>query len=187
MWKQKVHQNSIQASLLVKLPGFSPTWLVITGGDDNALGLTVFCPDSASSRKSISAFRTLLIPKAHAAAITGLGLISHTITMEGSCIITFASVSNDQRVKVWRVMSQANEAVTEHLEMQDVQVDRVAECWTNVADAASIRVLSSTPPHRAEDTNQLETARKPSYGLLVVGVGMEILHLPTEQFIGTCQ
>ena len=180
MWKQKVHQNSIQASLLVKLSGYSSTWLVVTGGDDNALGLTVFCPDSVSSTRSISAFRTLLIPKAHAAAVTGLALLSPIRTVEGSFSMTFASVSNDQRVKVWRLLLQAKDVVTGNLEMQDVQIGKVAECWTDVADAASIELLPSASSHRAGDTNQHGSASKSSYELLVVGVGMEILRISTE-------
>jgi hypothetical protein len=53
---------------------FSPTWLIITAGDVNALGLTIFCPYTESSNAYGSAFRTMLMPNAHAAAVTGLAL-----------------------------------------------------------------------------------------------------------------
>jgi WD40 repeat protein len=175
LWKQKVHQNSIQASLLVKLPGYSSTWLVVTGGDDNALGLTVFCPDSVTSRRSISAFATLLVPKAHAAAITGLTWTSRWKSSGGGTIFNFASVSNDGRVKIWRVTVHEQDIYQEDLDMHGIQVEKNAECWTNVADAAAIEVLDRSNDH---NDHLIDSPEAGEQELLVVGVGMEMLKLP---------
>lgn len=178
LWKQQVHQNSIQASILVKVPGFSSKWFLVTGGDDNALGLTIFCPDAASSSRSISAFRTLLIPNAHAAAVTGLTLISPLIKRGENTIMNFVSVSNDQRVKIWCVTICDKEVCKRDIEIEDVQIRKVTEFWTNVADAAAVRVLNRAPSHEDYDTGYAQTTEEFSQELLVVGVGMEILKVP---------
>jgi WD40 repeat protein len=176
-WKQKVHQNSIQASVLIKIPYFSSTWLVVTGGDDNALGLTIFCPDSAFSGRSASAFGTLLIPSAHAAAVTGLTLLSQSETAEGNHLITFATVSNDQRVKIWRVTIHAQDVSGADTEMQNIWVEKIAELWISVADAAAIELLNARPDH---DPRLLNSAQTEERRVLVVGVGMEILKAPLQ-------
>ena len=177
MWKQRVHQNSIQASVLVKITGFSSTWLVITGGDDNALGLTVFCPDSVCSSRSISAFRTLLISSAHAAAVTDLTLLSRLETSEENISLNFASVSNDQRVKIWHVTIRVEDTFKEDFEMQGIQIEKIAESWTSVADAAAIEVLETAP---GKDQHPIGSAQTREQELLVIGVGMEILKVPMQ-------
>jgi len=92
----EVHQSSIKAMALVAQRDgrlFGRPWLAATTGDDNALGFTAF---DASSGGDMRLDRKLVLRNAHAAAITGV------VEIRGNKR-RFATVSNDQRVKVWEL------------------------------------------------------------------------------------
>ena len=74
--------------------------------------------------------KTLLIPNAHASAVTGLTLLS---VSEKENTYRFASVGNDQRLKTWGVSLDVTRDGVEGL-----QVERVADVYTGVADAAGL-------------------------------------------------
>jgi hypothetical protein len=81
--------------------------IIITGGDDNALGLTLMRTHTsggdATSSRPITSFQTLLIPKAHAAAITAMRLCTLSLSLSQEFRIRFLSTGNDQHVKLWSV------------------------------------------------------------------------------------
>ena len=67
-----IHQNSIKA--LDSVPLSPSETLIVTGGDDGAIGLTrVRIPEPSS--EGIFDTDTLLLPRAHASAVTGIALI----------------------------------------------------------------------------------------------------------------
>jgi WD40 repeat protein len=107
--RHRVHQNSIKAMFTVSLPSQSAQrdQIVITGGDDNALGLTLMRTHTsggdATLSRPITSFQTLLIPKAHAAAITAMCLCTASFSLSQEFRIRFLSTGNDQRVKLWSV------------------------------------------------------------------------------------
>ncbi|KAF9769157.1 hypothetical protein IL306_013484 [Fusarium sp. DS 682] len=114
-----VHQSSIKC---LDLQRTSEGFLILTGGDDNGLGVTTLVPMSrvSDNRRYTNSSRGI-VRKAHAAAINGLVLVQR----EGQ---TFGiTVSNDQRIKVWRV--QAN------------NVKLVADEYSGVADPGDIAVI----------------------------------------------
>ncbi|KAM0564575.1 hypothetical protein ACHAPJ_000789 [Fusarium lateritium] len=114
-----VHQSSIKALDLHSTPeGF----LVLTGGDDNGLGVTTLAPMShdAGNRRYTTSSRGI-VRKAHAAAINGLVLVRRGEETFG------ISVSNDQRVKVWRV--------------QPNNVKLIADAYSGVADLGDIAII----------------------------------------------
>lgn len=135
-----LHQNSVKSlDLCPSLDGF----LVLTGGDDNGLGITSLIPlvgEEQTRRFTVS--RRGIVRKAHAAAINGVAVLERGEETLG------VSVSNDQRVKVWRIGTERTELV--------------ADEYSGVADAGDVVVVGSASNH----TNQSK--------LVVGGVGVEI-------------
>ncbi|KAL8934157.1 MAG: hypothetical protein Q9216_006043 [Gyalolechia sp. 2 TL-2023] len=98
--RHPIHQSSIKCMTSIQLPSQSQSssssqYLIITGGDDGALGITrlVFPPASTTittdnhrseppnpSPNPQPSLSTLLIPKAHASAINGISSIPTTTT-----------------------------------------------------------------------------------------------------------
>ncbi|EME48579.1 hypothetical protein DOTSEDRAFT_39901 [Dothistroma septosporum NZE10] len=143
--RHRVHQSAILSA--VSLNDARVGRLMITGGDDNAIGVTL-----VAERES-EAFWTLLMPRAHAAAVTALVVVK---TREHR--FWFASASIDQRVKLWRVKVDAGKVGSE---MVDVKL--VANIFTAVADVSSMGKI------------QCEGGQ---VGLLVAGVGLDVWRMP---------
>jgi WD repeat-containing protein 6 len=178
--RHRIHQSSIKASLLLKVRSIL---LMITGGDDNALGITVISSGAATFNEPTSNCRSLLIPKAHVAAVTGLVLLSRVTQDDNGELVTFGSVSNDQRVKIWRITihAESNPDVSQKdPRMQHIEVAKVMECWTSVADAAAIELLTLIPHYRSLSSGSVAEAEPSHHEILVVGVGMEIIKIPSQ-------
>jgi WD repeat-containing protein 6 len=170
----KVHQSSILSFSIFSITPF--LHLIATGGDDNALGLTVIAlPICNPSTTSIQA-RTLLTPTAHAAAITALKVttLQHGLDKYIALVVT---ASNDQRVKVWRVeldlnmmpdADESGDAKDGDPLMEGVKVELVGRSWTGVADVSGLEIVKRD----GEDEDGVERR-----SVLVVGVGMEMLDL----------
>ncbi|KAK0938347.1 WD repeat-containing protein 6 [Friedmanniomyces endolithicus] len=139
--RHKIHQNAILSVATISLPDDST--LVITGGDDNAIGIT----------RIITAghMDTLLIPRAHAAAVTDLAVLEIDSSDRS---FAFASAGADQRVKLWRVTVDTNLAGVDGIE-----VECVKSTFTAVADVAGVA------------SYRLANGKA---GLLVAGVGMDL-------------
>jgi hypothetical protein len=134
--------------------------LVIAGGDDNSVTLSLLYADDAETNDRQAA--TISIPDAHAASVNDVKLISHsTVPSENgaeteSVRLTFVSSGNDHRVKIWQVDVDAI-AETGRPTVDDIQVSNVVDRFSPVADISSVDVVE----------DQGETR------LLVCGVGME--------------
>jgi WD40 repeat protein len=140
--RRKVHQNAILDSTMSTLSDSST--LLLTAGDDNALGLSRI---DAEHRIS-----TLLIPRAHAAAVTALAVFKY-----GDDSFYVLSASIDQRVKLWDARFNTMLPGVEGL-----QVRKVQNVFTSVADVSSMTLL------------QLEDG---CTGVLICGVGMDVWRL----------
>lgn len=138
--RYKVHQSAIHEVVHINNIG-DGTSIVITGGDDNAIGVTRLEKQNCA--------RTLLIPRAHAAAVTGIAVLSLT---EG--IYWIASASIDQRVKLWRL-----EIDVARPGVDGITVRLLHDVFTAVADVSSLELC------RLEDG---------ATRLLVCGVGMDL-------------
>ncbi|KAF7548278.1 hypothetical protein G7046_g8736 [Stylonectria norvegica] len=118
-----VHQSCIKS---LDLRPTSDGYQVLTGGDDNALGVTAITPlpenegDDAITRRYTVSSRGI-VRKAHAAAINGVVLVQRREQTLG------VSVSNDQRVKVWEIGSD--------------KVRLLEDAYSGVADAGDVGVL----------------------------------------------
>ncbi|OIW24065.1 WD40 repeat-like protein [Coniochaeta ligniaria NRRL 30616] len=144
----QAHENSVKSLEIVLL--FADRYYVYTGGDDNALcihALTARLSDGGA--ESATGARVVeydfeesacaRVRGAHAAAITGVKALRNDLG--GSFL---ATVSNDQRLKIWRV--EASEPVV---------VQLLYNSYSALADPGGLEII--------DDGN-----------LMVAGVGMEI-------------
>ncbi|OHW93171.1 WD domain-containing protein [Colletotrichum incanum] len=118
-----IHQSSIKA--LDVHSSSADRIVVLTGGDDNALGITTL---DSSADGSFTPVARAGVRKAHAAAINGLTVLRMT---ENDEEVVFATVSNDQRVKMWKL------GWREDIE----EVTLVADEYSGVADAGDVEVI----------------------------------------------
>uniref|UniRef100_L2G0C3 WD repeat protein n=1 Tax=Colletotrichum fructicola (strain Nara gc5) TaxID=1213859 RepID=L2G0C3_COLFN len=115
----RVHQSSIKA---LDVHSTAERVVLLTGGDDNALGITTLDPKDGFKPVGRAGVR-----KGHAAAINGLTVLR--VTERGE--VVYATVSNDQRVKMWQVgWRQGVEEVT-----------LLADQYSGVADAGDLEVI----------------------------------------------
>lgn len=138
--RHQVHQSSILSLASHDLVDTSR--LIITGGDDNALGITRMSGSSESPR-------TLLAPRAHAAAITALVIVQS----EANHLIV-VSASIDQRIKLWQV-----DINFDMPGVDGIDIKLLKTCFTPVADVSGVESIELPG-------NQI--------GVLVCGVGMDL-------------
>jgi WD repeat-containing protein 6 len=133
----KLHQSTIKSmDISSSSSPDSPStcrYLAVTGGDDNALGLLdiVFTPLTST----FTILNKSRIKSAHAAAVTGVNVLPpHFESSARGQVTEVATVSNDQRVKVWRVARADSEEG--RMEVQ-VREDR----YSSVADAGDLEAI----------------------------------------------
>ncbi|KAF2454236.1 WD40-repeat-containing domain protein [Lineolata rhizophorae] len=150
--KWRVHQNAIQC--LDCCPIVGSINLVICGGDDNALSLTLMRSESNPSAS------TLLIPDAHAAALTAC-TVTTLSRDEGSHHTRYSLVAttagNDQRVNIWVV--RVDLAIPG---VEGITVLRLATRATSVADVSDMSQFT------------LSRGEKSIAKLIICGVGMDM-------------
>ncbi|KAK6432901.1 WD repeat-containing protein 6 [Oleoguttula sp. CCFEE 5521] len=154
--RHQVHQNAVLSCTVHTLPDRST--LIITGGDDNALAFTRITDYPLAS----PSLRTLIIPRAHAAAVTGV--LCRSTGVDGA--LEVVSVGLDQKVKVWQVRIDTSQDGVDGVEVQ-----RKGKGWSSVADAGEMVWLGGRgrAPGQGVHNQQAE--------VLVVGVGMEVWSL----------
>lgn len=130
----------------------------------------------------------MLIPRAHAASITGVVILSvrqnvaNETTSSATDEITSVRVLSagaDQRIKVWNVVVPLTKPTIDTL-----QVRRVSKGWTCVTDVSDIALISKRiddSEGRDDHGSEKETETR----VLIVGVGMEVLRL-TEDGVQSC-
>ena len=184
LWaSSRIHQSGIKSMALQKLSDRSI--LVATGGDDNAIGITIVTVPYDSWIGEIGPrLMTLLIPKAHAAAINALSWLREfqeerrqeltpnpSTEEETSTVDTFIllSASNDQRLKKWTIIMDcspsgvdvAQEYGGQTLPETDlIHISKTWSGWSSVADVAAMDVVEGSSD---------ATARR----IVLAGVGVE--------------
>ncbi|KAK3396566.1 WD40-repeat-containing domain protein [Sordaria brevicollis] len=125
----KVHQSSIKGLDLSspRSPPSSQTqsWLVITGGDDNAVHFT----NLSYSNNTYKVLSRTRVSNAHAAGVTGICTVKED--EEG---VEVVSISNDQRVKLWRAEWREESEKPVKVKLLDNQ-------YSSVADAGDVEVV----------------------------------------------
>lgn len=159
---QSLHQSSIKAMSAIELTGTS--WLIATGGDDNALGFTMLTfNDEAGWYESSS----LLVPGAHAAAVTGVSVIPFDsgASPQRERPLLILTASNDQVVRMWNVVVDQRRQGAKALSVKRGPTMRCA-----VADISSMALFATA--QRSMEGNQLK--------VLVAGVGTEVFSVKTN-------
>lgn len=164
----RVHQSSIKSMALATLHSDSSSYLIFTGGDDNGLAVTrVSLSDRADDDGPLehnppkAGTSTLLMPRAHAAAITAITILppqrpsSNGIPTSQSTH-TVVTTGNDQRIKRWSFTIDAQADGVD-----GVHVQRISNDYTPVADAACIDLM-------------VDSLRSSEAKVLVCGVGMDV-------------
>ncbi|KEQ59200.1 WD40 repeat-like protein, partial [Aureobasidium melanogenum CBS 110374] len=128
--RAKIHQNTIHS---MKPHWFDDkTCLLLTGGDDNAVAFTVCAWSAAQGKPQVN---TLIIPRAHTAAVTGVEILASST----SKVLTVATTSIDQRVKIWQVCYDMSLPGIDGL-----TVERKGNHFTAVADVSGLAALSAS-------------------------------------------
>lgn len=153
--RYQIHSNSIKSLELAHIS--ETTSLIVAGGDDNALTMSLLNANIAHSESSTHV-NTVTIPDAHTASVTTVKLIEQRqpqIDADGNATVdlTVASSGNDHRVKIWSVrVETAKNAIS---------VENVVNQYSPVADISSLDIIQDAA----------------SAKLLVCGVGMEMLKI----------
>lgn len=147
--KQRVqaHQSSILSFDV--LPVGPTDFIIATGGDDNAVALTLLGEQGFGMRMSL--------PSAHAAAVTGLTFVAHSHnTAENAGTFRFCTVGGDQVVKKFTVAIKAemDESGLHIKEMKWQELDEGDDfnsgdiARTTVSDAAGIVTFGGHCSHK---------------------------------------
>lgn len=145
---RRIHQSAIKSLDLMR---FNDEILIATGGDDNALAISVL-PNSSSMTTAMPP--CFILRSAHAAAITGLCFLHNHATgcREGS--VKLASTGNDQKITVWSVNLDKDRRGNLSLD-----IEKIGDAFTPVADVGDVASLA-VDSHGGK--------------ILVVGNGMEV-------------
>ena len=150
----KGHQSSVKC--LEIFPLSSSESIVVTGGDDGDVWLTHL--NFSNSEGSYPTSAVIKLSPAHAAAVTSVACLG-TADMGKSGMLLLASVSTDQRLKVWIV------AIDKGAGLEGVRLANASDVYTNVADPSSLG-------HFQDEEGRL--------WLYVAGVGIEIWRVKLE-------
>ncbi|KAI0126537.1 WD40-repeat-containing domain protein [Xylariales sp. AK1849] len=124
----KLHQSTIKALDIRQLDFSTGTsYLVVTGGDDNALGVMHFHKDRASNHYAVKS--KSVVRSAHAAAVTGVAISKFSADGREAIVV---SSSNDQRVKKWKILDWQS---------GNVRVSLLDNGYSSVADAGDLEAL----------------------------------------------
>jgi len=162
----RLHQSSIKTTSAIQI--CQTAMVILTGGDDNAIGITLLRQPTGQDIVSTS---SVVLPRAHAAAVTASAIFPQPRFKDNSDAdptkFRFQAVtsSNDQRLKVWDIVIDLSTHGSE-----GINVRKVANKHTAVADVSSIAVFPSL--NEAVGGNSQWNKR-----LLVSGVGMEVWNL----------
>ena len=149
--RARIHQSTVKCMAILRVDHGQA--MVATGGDDNALALTRVS-FGRTDRTPVAA-STIVIPHAHASAITALAPMPSAASAHDKLwSVRLATSSNDQRLKFWSVALDVNKDGVDGLDVR-----REANEPTAVADVSSMTVMAAGPG---------------AVRVVVCGAGMEI-------------
>ncbi|KFH43492.1 Regulator of Ty1 transposition protein-like protein [Hapsidospora chrysogenum ATCC 11550] len=144
-----VHQSSIKCLHMISMKEEQEgTYCVVTGGDDNALGIVMLTSTPGPEDTAFAISSRGIVRRAHAAAVNGV--IAYR--QGGEDNITAVTVSNDQRIKTWAVTAGRDGAVG---------VELLGNVYSGVADPGDVDLLDG----RGGTTSSV---------IMVGGVGVEV-------------
>jgi len=192
VYTTKIHQNAVTCSQLMALPPKPPTstandaeYLLITGGDDNALAFTRFALPASIHTPTAEhdtippaiTTTTLIMPRAHAAAVRSIAVVSPVFqdaTPDAATLsVTITTASNDQTLRTWGITFDTAQPGWEGFDIR-----RRGKRFTPVADVSGVEVMSmGAGKDGAGDGCGNAGGEDDERGkrLVVCGVGMEVL------------
>lgn len=176
----KLHQNTIKSLDVQQITSAagSSECIVVTGGDDNALGfMHVELSSSPTGDSDVAIKSKSIVRSAHAAAITGVALASlDEKNKEGNVLVVTSS--NDQRIRIWRLGGW---------QQKQPRAQLLDERYSSVADAGNLEVFEDIDQVQGEDDSECRDGDKRGERakedqrrkrkVVVVGVGIEIWEL----------
>lgn len=164
----RLHQATIKDLAAVNVDaslGNASTFLVLTVGDDNGLGITllrIVAADGTDATFEADA-KPIILPRTHAASATGVAVLSHGRLETSSLhVIRILTAGNDQIVRVWDISADLK-----RLDVEGINVSTTLKLVSDVADVSSVSIFSEI----------LEDDSAP-VSVLVCGVGMEVWKIP---------
>ncbi|KAK7914640.1 hypothetical protein PG985_012343 [Apiospora marii] len=125
----RIHQSTIKSLDIRQTTGTAfPSYLLATGGDDNAIAFSHLYRDSESDQLAFG--KKHIVRPAHGAAVTGVAILKSRFDQ---CQATVVSISNDQRVLKWRVLDWAT---------AKAKVQLLESHHSAIADAGDLEQLS---------------------------------------------
>ncbi|KAJ5925273.1 hypothetical protein N7454_007912 [Penicillium verhagenii] len=165
--RHQVHSNSIKAMELIPLS--ETTTMVLSGGDDNSLAISLLRSSPHPTTESDTTISTISIPDAHAASVTTIKVLSQTSSQvkntgagTDTVNIIVASSGNDHRVKIWSISASVSGSSSGSLEAHFLQ-----DKYSPVADISSMCLVRGG----VNSEDHVDTT------LLVGGVGVELLKI----------
>ena len=157
--RYQIHSNSIKA---LEVTHISETASVmITGGDDNALTISLIWDNRVTSVRIVDA---------HASTISTLRIVRQrmrTASDDSNAMseLLVATSGNDHRVKMWRIMVDPNR--------EDIKVEMILDRYSPVADISSLDVILQHHDGGGRDESG-------SVLMVICGVGMEMMKIDDE-------
>jgi WD domain, G-beta repeat. len=166
--RYQVHLNSIKSTEYVDIS--DSTKLIVAGGDDNALSVSLVNLKTADVLKDAEVI-TISIPDAHAASVTTIKVLPYpkeaSQSSDSEKQFLVASSGNDHRIKVWSVTVDLGKKGPD-----SINVIEKMNRYSAVADISSMDITRA-PSQADRSSNSTE----PGWKLLVCGVGMEMLDI----------
>jgi hypothetical protein len=141
------------------------TSLIISGGDDNGLSVSIFTIPSPAGVRRAADFATISLPDAHASAINDIAIIRAKVSRQAEprlLEVVAASSGNDQRLKIWSIQVDISD---QDIEAGDVRVLLKEDVYTPVADLNCMAGFT---------TSRSAVADEAEWRLVLGGVGMEM-------------
>lgn len=195
---KKIHQSAIKALAFRKYK--STRWnssllAVLTGGDDNALGVTLYWigHDADTMEEEFSYITTTMLSNAHAAAVTGVGFARERggegerygspLERERYADMYIMSTGTDQRVKTWKVGIR-NIREAEREKMCPIEIECVGDEFTAVSDIGGVEMMggsgsgvdgSRVDGSRVDESGVIDEDTKGSRSkAIIIGNGIEV-------------
>ncbi|CAG8539255.1 557_t:CDS:10 [Ambispora gerdemannii] len=157
----KVHQSGVNC-MEVRSVGRGK-FIVITGGDDNAVTVTILYISSSGSDVVVLDVYNML--DAHSSSIQGVHIINDT---------TFVSASLDQRLNVW---NHVKNKISPDSKEKDYTFKLVASEFVNVCDPSAMGARQYVSISNDEDQDHQDDDRASKTQIAITGIGIELFEI----------
>jgi WD40 repeat protein len=161
--RHQIHQSSVKAVAFYTIS--QDATLIISGGDDNALSISILAIPSPAGVQPAVAFSTMSLPDAHASAINDIAILRSRVSHQAEARmleVVAASSGNDQRLKIWSIQVDISD---QDLKAGDARVLLKDDAYTPVAD---LNCMAAFATSRLAGTDEAE------WRLVLGGVGVEM-------------